>query len=62
MIVAEHSTESLSSDDPAVAVRWYRHFDQPVLEPLVIPLSMVVRHELRYRSPEMALTEWHDLV
>jgi hypothetical protein len=59
---AEKSIETLAAENPAVAVRGWRACDQPVLQPLMVSLAVVVRQELRDRSPQMALAQRHQSI
>jgi hypothetical protein len=55
-IEVEETAEPLASNNPTVGVRGLGlGLDQLVLEPLVIPLLVVVSDKFRDRPPEMAL-------
>ncbi len=44
------------------SVRSRRAIDELVVEPLVVPLAVVVCDELDQRSPQVAFTEWDDAI
>jgi hypothetical protein len=61
-VVPEHSSESLAAFDRADSSRFDEgRVDEPVADPLMIPLAVVVLDVLTNRSPKGRFTERNDL-
>jgi hypothetical protein len=60
-VVVQQATESLTPVAPSLASK-RATFDEPILEPLVIPLATVVIDELRKHPSKVALAERYYLI
>jgi len=60
LVVVQQSAKALTPADPSLASTQRASVDEPVPEPLMIPLAMVVLDVFGDRAPEMALAERDD--
>ncbi len=57
LVVVQQPAKALTPTDPSLASTQRATVDEPVPEPLMIPLAMVVLDEFRGRSSKVALTK-----
>jgi hypothetical protein len=62
LVVVQQAAKALTPVDPSLASTQRPTVDEPVPEPLMIPLAMVVLDELRERSSKVALTKQYEPV
>jgi len=58
MVIIEHSAQPLTTQDhsAAASARLFPH-DQPVVQPLVVSLAMIMHHEFVHGLPQRAFSE-----
>jgi hypothetical protein len=60
LVVIQQTAKPGTPTDPTLGLIKSVTLDQPILEPLMIPLATVVIDEFFEGPSEVALTEWHD--
>jgi hypothetical protein len=60
LVIVQQAAKALTPVDPSLASTQRATVDEPVPEPLMIPLAMVVLDEFRERSLKVALTKRYE--
>lgn len=62
VVIIEQPTEPLPPTDGTAGARSWQLIDQLVVQPLVVPLAVIVRHKVSKRLPKVAFSERNHAV